>query len=244
MNILAFDTSSGTASVAVCSAGNENGIPLKEISQFFLKTSAHSTTLLPMIEAALKVCGLKYEDIGLICVSDGPGSFTGVRIGVSTAKGIAFSANIPCVGVSTLESLARGIRRDNCIIMPAIDARRNTVYTAAFLKKDGQTIRLSEDCQVDYVEYLEDAGKLHEEYPEYITVCTGDAFDTERNIPNGSIVVCGEERYPTGYGVAEAGSRQYFDSDNKDGFTEAALKPVYLKKTQAEREREERLGII
>jgi tRNA threonylcarbamoyladenosine biosynthesis protein TsaB len=93
----------------------------------------HSTSLLPMIDEALKRSGLTVRDVDVFAAVVGPGSFTGVRIGVSTVKGLAHGAGKPCAGVNALEALAAGISRTDALICPIQDARAGQVYGAAFL---------------------------------------------------------------------------------------------------------------
>ena len=144
MKVLSLDTSARTATVAIVEDG-------KIISEYSVVTNTHSTTLLPMIESAMDYSGIKANDIDLYAVSVGPGSFTGIRIGVSTIKGLAFVNNTPCVGVSALEAMAENLRGIEGIIVPAIDARRDMVYTAIFKSdKVGNLTRITDDSQIQY----------------------------------------------------------------------------------------------
>ena len=105
----------------------------------------HSATLLPEIERLLKDAGLTFADIDLFAASAGPGSFTGVRIGAATLKGIAFGRNKPCCAVSALEALAYNLRKTDGIVCALMDARRGQFYTATFAVADGKVTRLSPD---------------------------------------------------------------------------------------------------
>ncbi len=139
MRILAFDSSARAASAAV----TENGEVKSEI---FTNTGlTHSQTIMPMADAALRGAGVTLDDIDCIAVNNGPGSFTGVRIGVAAVKGLAQMRNIPCAGISTLESLAYNLAGINCTAVCAMDARCAQVYTAAFSCRDGKVERLSDD---------------------------------------------------------------------------------------------------
>jgi len=139
MKILALDSSAKPASVAVVTDG-------KLIGQYFQNSGlTHSRTLLAMTEALLKNLELKIADLDLIAVSKGPGSFTGVRIGVSAAKGMAWGADIPVCGISTLEAMAYQIQEPEILLCPVMDARRNQVYNALFKWQNGTLIRLCED---------------------------------------------------------------------------------------------------
>lgn len=125
MNILAVDTAGKTAGVALM----QDGRLLYEV--YFDGGLTHSETLLPLIDTCLKLCGLTCADIDLFGVNAGPGSFTGLRIGLAAVKGLAFPRNTPCAPVSTLEALAAGHVGQGTVLC-ALDARRGQVYSAAF----------------------------------------------------------------------------------------------------------------
>ena len=145
MLILALDSTATTASVAL----RKNGATLAEYTVNAGNT--HSVTLLPMIEHMLKMAEISLDKVDLFAVSAGPGSFTGVRIGTATVKGLAFNTGKPCVTVSTLEALAYNLRGCGSIICPAMNARRGQVYTAIF--EDSEPMRrLSEDVAVPVTE--------------------------------------------------------------------------------------------
>ena len=138
MKILGVDSSATAASVAISIDG-------KIIAQTFSNTGlTHSQTLLPMVEATLKTAGLTVNDIDLFAVSNGPGSFTGVRIGVSAIKGIAQPLGKECIAVSTLEAIAQPLENSGCYAVAVMDARCNQVYTAQFDCENGFT-RVTED---------------------------------------------------------------------------------------------------
>ena len=148
MKILALETSATAASVAVC----EDEVL---IAQSFQRTGlTHSATLMPMLEAMLKNAGLALDEMDLIAVASGPGSFTGLRIGVSAAKGLAWPLNKPCAGVSTLEAMAWQMSGMEGVVCAAMDARRQQVYNALFDMQDGKPIRLTSDRAIS----LEDLG--------------------------------------------------------------------------------------
>ncbi len=150
MIILGVESSATAASAAIIKDG-------KLLSEVFSDTGlTHSQTLLPMIESCIKNAGINIEQIDSIAVANGPGSFTGVRIGIATVKGIAFTNNIPCVEVSTLESLAYNIPYFDGIICSVMDARCDQVYTASFENVDGCKVnRLSEDSAISIDELSE-----------------------------------------------------------------------------------------
>ena len=142
MNVLAIDTSTNVLGVAVA---NEKGIIGEQIT--FTKRN-HSVRAMPSIEAILKECGLKPGDLDKIVVAKGPGSYTGVRIGVTIAKSLAWSLGIQLTGISSLEALALAGRYFNGLICPLFDARRGQIYTSLFKWDNGELIRIEEDQNV------------------------------------------------------------------------------------------------
>ena len=172
MKILALDTTVKTASVALAEV-KKNGPELT--AEYSMKTSGHSTTLLPMIESILKNTGNTAADVDLFAVSTGPGSFTGIRIGVAAVKGLAFVNDTPCVGVSSLDALAMGFGEIRGIIVPAVDARRNTAY-AAIYTSDGQgnVTRLTDDAQWEMAELCETVQKYAQELGTDAVYMPGD----------------------------------------------------------------------
>ncbi len=232
MKILAIDTTVKTAAAALVKDG-------KLIAEYSLNTDTHSTTLLPMISSILRQSGNKVSDIDLFAVSVGPGSFTGVRIGVSAVKGLAFADQIPCVGVSSLEAMAMNFTGIHGIIVPVINARNKMVYTALF-NSDGIHIpeRMTEDEQIliaDLLIKLKDiSGTIY---------FTGDACEmllAEEDKPETTAVTPEKLRSPSGYGAAIAAEQMWKNTEDKTVFHESRLAPIYLRKSQAEREREEK----
>lgn len=160
MKILALDSSGLVASVAVA----EDGILLGEYTINYKKT--HSQTLLPMLEAVRDMIELDMESVDAIAVAAGPGSFTGLRIGSATAKGLAQAMNKPVIGIPTLEGLAYNLYGTDKLVCPLMDARRNQVYTGVytFQKEEGgyALCTVKEQCAVDIsqiVEFLNESGK-------------------------------------------------------------------------------------
>ena len=139
MRVLALETSAKACSAAV----TEDGRVLA--SAFQCTGLTHSRTLMPMVEAMLKNAELTLGDCDAIAVANGPGSFTGIRIGVSAAKGLAFSIEKPAVGVSTLEAMARNVAFSDGLVVCAMDARRQQVYNAVFRAQGGKLTRLTPD---------------------------------------------------------------------------------------------------
>ena len=150
MKILALETSAKAVSAAVsedgkilCSGYQDTGL-------------THSRTLMPIVEHILKNTGLAVADMDAIAVAAGPGSFTGIRIGVAAAKGLAFAADKPAVGVSTLAAMARNVAFCDGLVICAMDARRQQVYNALFEAKDGQLTRLTPDRAIALEELAEE----------------------------------------------------------------------------------------
>ena len=146
MLILAFESSAKAASVALVRDG-------RLLSQSIQVSGlTHSRTLLPMAEDMLKNADLRVQDVDLLAVAHGPGSFTGVRIGVSTVKGLAWAAEKPCVGVSTLEAMAWHGLAAGGLVCPVMDARRQQVYNALFEIREGRPERLCPDRAISLEE--------------------------------------------------------------------------------------------
>ncbi len=226
MKLLALETSAKAASCAVLS----DGIPLASAWQATGLT--HSRTLLPMVEDMLRSSELKLEDMDAVAVAAGPGSFTGLRIGLSTVKGLAWAAGKPCIGVSTLEAMAWPLAHLNSTVVCAMDARRQQIYNAVFLAEGGGLIRLRPDRAIS----LEDAAADLRE------------LDGPMTIVGDGAVLCGDYLASRGIscvlapphlllqsavGVGLAAWRRW-----PGGAVDAqALSPTYLRLSQAERER-------
>lgn len=211
--------------------------------------TSHSTTLLPAIEDMLSSAGIKACDLSLISCSAGPGSFTGVRIGTATAKGLAAPFGTPCVGVSSLEAMAAVFGEIRGIVCPALNARRGNVYCAFFYSDgDGNVTRLTEDDLLPITgldAYAENAVKMCEDDMPSLYV----AGDTTEEI-RASLAECTSFNLrrapamlasPSGYGAALAGRKIFLESgSDADRFSASYLAPIYLRKSQAERELEEK----
>lgn len=226
MKILAIDTTASWAEVAL----SDDERLIAEYSRF---TTTHSTVLLPMIE---NVSG--GEKIDMYAVSVGPGSFTGVRIGVSTIKGLAFAGNIPCVGVSSLEAMAMNFCGVSGIIVPVIDARQSAVYTALF-SSDGKRTpsRMTADERLTISELFETLSKLNKkDTPIWFT---GDAYDLIINRDDCPAMTANTPvtlRHQLASGVIKAALCKWNASQDKSVFTAESLLPVYLRKSQAEQD--------
>ncbi len=152
MKILALETSAKAVSAAV----SEDG---KILCCGYQDTGlTHSRTLMPIVEHILKNTGLTVQDCDAIAVAAGPGSFTGIRIGVAAAKGLAFAADKPAVGVSTLAAMARGVNLFDGLILCAMDARRQQIYNALFSSEGGQLTRLTEDRAISLEDLAREIG--------------------------------------------------------------------------------------
>ena len=147
--ILAIDSSSLVASVALV---DENTV-IAEYTMNLKKT--HSQTLLPMINEIFKMTGIDKKSLSAIAVTQGPGSFTGLRIGAATAKGLALALDLPIVGVSTIEMMAYNFNHCNKLICPIMDARRNQVYTGIYECEKDELKRVVEDVALSIEELIE-----------------------------------------------------------------------------------------
>ena len=233
MKILAFETSAKSASVAVL----ENGQVLASAYQCTGLT--HSRTLMPMAEGMLSNSELTLREMDMLAVAAGPGSFTGLRIGVSAVKGLAFAADKPCCAVSTLEAMAAPLRHmEGSLIVCAMDARRQQVYNALFTVEGGTLVRECPDRAVALSEVLDDV-KNSEKFLTMRKIIVGDGAELCYTyfLENG--VEC--ELAPamllrqSAVGVALA-------AEGAEAVSASALRPVYLRISQAERERNARLA--
>ena len=225
MKILALDSTAKTSSVAVLEDDTLLGLYSVNIP------NTHSETLLPMVKSILEALKLTNEDIDAYAVSEGPGSFTGVRIGVATIKGLALGRNKPCVGVSTIEALYENLSDYEGIICPIMNARRGQVYTGAFL--DGKRI-LNDTCMM-----LDDLIPMLEKYDKPIHF-NGDGYELVLDKKIANFRHTPEAlKYQSAYSV---GKVAYNKIKSSEYVSDIDLREEYLRKAQAEREREERLG--
>lgn len=227
MKILALETSAVAASVAVCEDE-------KLIAQSFQRTGlTHSATLMPMVDSLFSNTGISLSQIDLIAVAAGPGSFTGLRIGVSAAKGLAWPSDKPCADVSTLEAMAWQLCGMDGIICAAMDARRQQVYNALFELKDGIPVRLTPDRAIS----LEDLQReLAEIKKKQIVVGDGAVLCYNAFQKSGLPVKMAPAhlQFQSAWGVA----RCALEMSRKGELTDAAgLIPNYHRLSQAERER-------
>ncbi|MBQ0126244.1 MAG: tRNA (adenosine(37)-N6)-threonylcarbamoyltransferase complex dimerization subunit type 1 TsaB, partial [Clostridiales bacterium] len=221
MKILALDTSAKAASVALCEVEKLLALDTLNIGL------THSETMLPMIESLLSSSKTDISDIDLFACSAGPGSFTGLRIGVSVIKGLAFGKNKICVGVSTLEALARNISfaDDNALVCPVMDARRNQVFCALFRIESGKPVRLLPDDTKDASELASMLGKTGKN-----VYFVGDGYDMMKKMNLPFALETPEIlRYQNGYSVAMTALDRYNAVPDKADFTDLLLSPEYLR---------------
>ncbi len=220
MIILGIDTSAVTCSVAL----RENGNTL--CSRAITYGMTHSETLLPMVSEVFTESGKKISELDCIAIAAGPGSFTGLRIGISTVKGLAISHNIPCVSVSTLEGLATNARfYEGSIVCALMDARRGEFYQAFFRIEKGNAVRICEDRAVNGEKIAEEMKK------ECKLIILGDGAEKfVSNFPQYQKFLAPEKiRFQSGESIAYIGESGNFQSCH-------SLSPTYLRLPQAERE--------
>jgi tRNA threonylcarbamoyladenosine biosynthesis protein TsaB len=221
MLILSLDSSAVAGSVALCDGE-------RLLCEYTVNLgNTHSETILPMIESILKISGYTTDDIDIFACSEGPGSFTGIRIGAATVKGLAFSLGKPVIGVSTLEALAYNLLGFDGIICPVMNARRGQVYNAVF---DAGLNRLTEDRAIAASELAAElAGKR-------VYLC-GDG--TKVALAGGVDAIAAPERllHQSAFSVAQCALKKYNEGVRT---TDTELSPVYLRLPQAERVRLEK----
>jgi len=228
--ILAFETSAKAGSVALLDEK-------KLLGESYQNTGlTHSQSLLAMGEDLLKSCGYAPADVTAVAVAAGPGSFTGVRIGVAAAKGFAWAKELPCYGVSTLEAMALGVGAWEGYVCPVMDARRSQVYNALFEVKQGVYTRIAEDRAISLEELGEQLKNL--EKPIFL-VGDGSILCYNTLLEKVPTLVCPPEHrmHQRAAGVALAAKVMMERGERCDG---AALQPNYLRLSQAERERLEK----
>lgn len=221
MKILAFDTTAKAVTAAICEDE-------RLLSSYFAELpGVHTTeTLLPAIELLLKNASLTLDDMELIALSAGPGSFTGVRIGVATAKGLAFGRGLPCAGVSSLKALASNLLDRDAYVCAAMDARRNQLYYAIFKTEGGTLTRLCPDT----ADSADAAAALAGEMGITDIICVGDGAEIAASAMNKAEI---KTSYPTAsvlrqnaYGTAICGLQAYREGK---AVAESELLPIYLR---------------
>ena len=225
MYVLAIESSSAVASVCI----TKDGDTIAESTTNINKT--HSTTLLLMIEEVFSATHLKVADMDYIAVSAGPGSFTGLRIGIATAKGLAFADNISCVAVSSLEALACNVPETDMLICPVMDARRERAYFGIYEYESGVIRNVLKDCVMEYDAIIE----LLKGYDRNV-LFAGDAVSVLREKVDDErfSFAPGHISLPMATGVAKAAMSMI---ESGKAVSPDALMPEYLTESQAERNR-------
>jgi len=221
MKILSFDTTAKAVCAAICEDE-------QLLSSYFAELpGVHTTeTLLPAIELMLKNAGLTMDDMELIAVSAGPGSFTGVRIGVATAKGLAFGRDLPCAGVSSLKALASNLLDRDGYVCAAMDARRDQLYYAVFRIENGSLSRLCDDT----ADSADAAAELTKGLGIQSIICVGDGAEIAAKAMEKAGI---KASYPTAtllrqnaYGTALCGLEEFREGR---AVSEGELLPIYLR---------------
>lgn len=236
MRILALESSAVAASA--CVMEDE-----KILSEFYMNTKqTHSQTLLPMAKAALDCAGLSVNEMNLLAVSAGPGSFTGVRIGVACIKGLAFPDNKSCCGVSTLEAMAMNLRGQQALVCAVMDARCGQVYNGLFLTGENRVQRLTEDRALSMEELAAELPTWMKER-EIPLILVGDGARLCFESPYFADISCAlapeHLRMQRASGVAEAARQAFLEGKT---VPPERLAPIYLRLPQAQRELNKRLA--
>ena len=240
MKVLGVECTASPVSVSLLEDG-------KLKAEYFLNLkTTHSQTLLPMVESVLRMSGLTIEDIDAIAATVGPGSFTGVRIGISAVKGLATAFQTPTVPVSVLEAMACNFLGQEVIVCACMDARCSQVYNALFSVSGDKIIRLCEDRALMIDEVYEDLKQRQKDFDGKPIVIVGDGADLFYNSVKDRdvLVTLAPEhlKYQRAFGVALIG---YNKALNKETTRADELLPLYLRLPQAERElkaKQEKLG--
>ena len=232
MKLLGIDSSGMTASAAIVSGD----ILVAEFTVNNKQT--HSQTLLPMIDQVVKMSGIGLEELDGIAVAAGPGSFTGLRIGSSTAKGMALALNKPIIPVPTLEGMAYRMAGFGGVICPLMDARRSQVYTGIYRMSGSRMECLLEQCAVDILDIAAKVNELNEN-----VVFLGDGVPVHRAVLEEKIKVSYQFaplhlNRQSAASVAALGMIYMEEGKIEDAKDH---KPIYLRQSQAERERAKRL---
>ena len=215
--LLSLDSSAVTASVAL----TDGDRVIK--SEFVNSGLTHSETLLPMVK---RVMGdNEFSSLDAVAITAGPGSFTGVRIGVATVKGIAFAGNIPCYSVSTLEAIAYNFVDENCVVCAVMDARRMQFYNAIFKVENGIVSRFTPDRAIS----IDDLREELKQYDSVIIAGDGAALCSQNIALDNCKIAADDKIYQNALSVAKC-------VKNKKAIAPSALMPVYLRQSQAERE--------
>lgn len=232
MNILALDTSGVAGSVAYMKDGKLMG------EYYICHKLTHSETIMPMLEHMKALIQIDLEEVDAVAVTNGPGSFTGLRIGVTTAKALGLALNIPVIGVPTLDAMAYNMTHTDYLICPIMDARRGQVYTSLYKWEQGELRRLVPHTACDMEAYLEELAQREE---AVIFLGDGVAVHEEKiksRLKEAALFAPSFLSLQRASTVAEVATVLY---ERGEAVSAAELVPIYLRKSQAEREREERL---
>lgn len=229
MLLLSVDSSASPASVCLF---QDNRI----LSEYYINVGlTHSQTLVAMIESMLQVTGISAENIDWYAVNNGPGSFTGVRIGVSAVKGMAYAHHKQCVAVSTLHSMAANFLSDDTIVCACMDARRHQVYNALFRVRDGQIERITEDRAIAVDDLVTELKGINEQI-----LLAGDGSELVYQScqeDNQIRLAPANLRFQRASSVALIAAKK---AEKGETISAASLMPSYLRLSQAERERMEK----
>lgn len=227
MLLLAFETSAKAASVALFRDGTLLG------EQYQNTGLTHSQTLLVMAQDLLRQCGVEASQVEAVAVANGPGSFTGVRIGAAAAKGFAWGGELPLYGVSTLEAMALGLGVTQGYVCPVMDARREQVYNALFYVNQGKVERRTPDRAISLAE-LEEELKILKESVFLVGDGSVLCYNKLNATVSGLVLPPEHKLHQRAVGVGLAALNQIAQGETGDG---AHLAPNYLRLSQAERER-------
>lgn len=233
MKIIGIDSSGLVASVAILADG-------KMVAEYTLNNKkTHSTTLMPMLSEIVKSSEIDIGEIDAIAISGGPGSFTGLRIGSSTAKGLAYSLNKPVIPVPTTEALAYNLFGFSGLIAPIMDARRNQVYNGLYTFEKGEFKTVKEERALGIEELIEE---LDRDYTGKEVVFLGDGveayrFMIEEKLKAVHFYAPAQNAKQRAGSVAVLAEMYYNKGEYETAFSHV---PVYLRLSQAERERKEK----
>ena len=236
MRILALDTSISVASVAISEDGRivaEDFHPRQRTAEKSGAKSNHAEIILPLINSVLQRAGIGLTEVAGIAVSIGPGSFTGVRIGLSTVKGLAYGTGTPTVGISTLQAIAARVAGFEGMVCPLVDARKGEVYAAVFRKQGNQLERLTQDALMPILSFREELRGLEKTVP---CLFIGDGVTAYRpllqQMSGLQTNIADEQAMPSvAAAIALLGERQFAD---QGAVRLEDLVPVYLRRPACE----------
>lgn len=236
MRILGLDTSISVASVAISEDGQlvaEDFYPRKGSAEGSGGRSNHAEIILPLVDAVLRRAGTELSELAGIAVSIGPGSFTGVRIGLSTVKGLAYGTGMPAVGISTLQAIAARVVGFEGRVCPILDARKGEVYAAVFRIHGNQLERIMQDALMPLLSFLEELRSLGKPAP---CLFIGDGVTTyghvlERVSDLQIYIADDQEMSSVAASIALLSERQFTDHSS---VRLEDLTPVYLRRPECE----------